>query len=149
MKILQYPHKMLKTKCEEVKVFDSELSAKITEMTKTMILNEGMGLAANQIGLKDRIFVMTPLQTPGFLIGLPIELVNPVILKKSGKADLNEACLSSPGISKVVESRADKVKVAYKTRTGEVKESTFYGIDAVCVQHELDHLNGIHFLEKE
>ncbi len=150
MKVLKYPHEMLKIKCEEVLKFDKTLDYYLEEMSKSMILNGGIGLSANQIGINARMFVMLP--TYAYVphsMGIHLELINPEIIESSGEADLLEGCLSLPGKMIKIKNRASYVKVAYQDREGKSQTIELKDIDAVCVQHEIDHLNGIFFLERE
>lgn len=147
MKVLRYPDDLLKTKCEEIKVFDRMVEYWSDEMIKTMLANGGIGLAANQVGLNARMFVMIPILS-NVSKGLPMTLINPEIVHQEGNANMPEGCLSAPGRVATL-PRANKVRVKFQNLLGMEVEREFEGINAVCVQHEIDHLNGIFFLEKE
>lgn len=137
MKILKFPNSSLFEVCKEVTVFGPELKILLKSMFDTMIENNGIGLAANQVGLKFRMFVMLGPMTE------KVYLVNPKILGRSiVSANLKEGCLSAPGELLILEERSQWVKVSYQDETGKLHEKVFSGISAVCVQHEMDHLNG-------
>lgn len=144
MKILKYPDPTLFEVCKEVSVFGSELKVILESMYSTMTVSNGMGLASNQVGLKFRMFVMLgPASEKVFLI-------NPKITKKSViSANLKEGCLSAPGEMLTLDERASWVKVEYQDETGAKHEKVFKGIHAVCVQHEIDHLDGKSHLQSK
>ena len=146
--LVEYPNKILEERCEEVNHFDPVLWRVVEQMKRVMLDSGGMGLAANQVGLNARIIVMAPVLANGSL-GIPFEMINPEITLYLGDdANLPEACLSAPGIRKVVIGRFEKVKVEFKNKYGDICRKFFTGINAVCVQHEIDHLNGISFIER-
>lgn len=112
----------------------------VMEMMKIMFQNGGIGLAAPQIGVAKRIFVMgTPEKS--------YVCINPEILSGEGEIKDLEGCLSYPGLYLHVK-RYETITVRYQNILGETKEESFDGIIARCFQHELDHLNGICFVEK-
>lgn len=144
MKLLKFPDPLLLQKCEEVTDFDQNLLSQLDDMWRTMINSHGMGLAANQVGITKRMFVMV---APGYE---RVYIVNPVIIGKSEvPANLSEGCLSAPGESLTIDKRKDSVTIIFNDETGKNKMRTFTGIHAVCVQHEIDHLDGISFLASE
>lgn len=111
-------------------------------MIRTMYEYEGIGLAANQVGLLDRIIVMdcSPEQDS------PMICLNPEILEASGEGTLEEGCLSAPSIRGEV-TRPTKVKFKYQDPMGNEHVVEDEGLLAICVQHEIDHLNGIMFFD--
>ncbi len=123
----------------EVTEFNDKLHTLIDDMYDTMYKAEGVGLAAPQVGILRRVIVVD--------CGQKIEMVNPVILSSSGEVGMNEGCLSVPGKSGYV-LRAQKIKVAFQTRHGEKKTKTFFDFEARALQHEIDHLNGILYIDK-
>jgi len=144
MTILKFPSPELFQVCKEVTVFGPELKVLLDSMWDTMIANNGMGLAANQVGLSFRMFVMIGPE------GERLYIVNPKIVQKSiVSANLEEGCLSAPGEKLTLEERADWVKVEYQDETGTKHEKVFKRIHSVCVQHETDHLNGKTHLQSE
>jgi peptide deformylase len=143
MKILKYPHPFLFEKVKPVVDFNDSLEALGNEMLKTMKENNGVGLAANQVGVDKRIFVMQcDDNKPAYIF------INPAINHKSVESDsLDEGCLSVPSIYAPVQ-RAKSVTLTWNDTKGNSHEKTFDGLESVCVQHELDHLNGIVFIQK-
>jgi peptide deformylase len=137
VEILKFPHPLLFKKCEPVTVFDTELRFLLHRMYETMKEHNGVGLAANQVGLPFRMFVMDlPNEEP-------MCLINPRIIEKSRlPASLREGCLSAPGEFLVIDERVSWVKVEFQTHDGAKKVRVFKDLYAVCVQHEIDHLDG-------
>lgn len=144
MEVLKFPHKLLLTKTEPVTVFNDELMELVDEMFKVMDRNGGIGLAANQVGIPYSFFI-TQLNN-----GERICLVNPKIKCKSYlPAKIAESCLSAPGETIVVPERAYWVEVQYQDLLGRTLLRAFRDVDAVCVQHEMDHLDGVAFLKNK
>lgn len=146
MKVLKYPHPILKHVCKPVAKIDKRLRDIVQEMFETMYETEGVGLAANQVGLPIRLFVMNPTGDSEH----PEEeavFINPVILKKSGKITDNEGCLSYPGIHADV-IRSETVEVEAIDLNGEVIRRKEKGHIARIIQHETDHLNGTGFVNR-
>lgn len=139
-KIVKIGEEMLRKKSRPVEEFGDKLATLLDDMAETMYKADGCGLAAPQIGLLRRVIVCD------YGKGL-VEMVNPVILEASGKIGGQEGCLSIPGKRGYVE-RYDTLRVEWKTRTGEKKVKTFKGFDAVVLQHEIDHLEGILFIDR-
>ncbi|MCO4760561.1 MAG: peptide deformylase [Myxococcales bacterium] len=146
--IVTFPNPVLKTRCEPVTSFDEALTTLLDDMRDTMNEAEGLGLAANQVGVSLRIFTM----------GLPtgededapvehFEIINPEIVTKKGEIRFEEGCLSFPGIAESV-TRAGQVELRYYDRSGAEIVRVFDGVAAVCVQHEFDHLEGVTFLDR-
>ncbi len=141
--IVSYPDPVLAATAERVEVFDEELRQLADDMAETMYAAPGVGLAANQVGVLKRIIVVdvTDDQT-----GL-LKLVNPEIAWTSETlADHEEGCLSLKGLYEHVK-RPDEVIVKAQSVTGEPIEIKAEGLLAVCLQHEIDHLNGIVFID--
>lgn len=130
---------VLRKKSREVTEFNEKLWTLIDDMYDTMYKEEGCGLAAPQVGILRRVIVVD--------CGEKIEMVNPVILSSSGEVGMNEGCLSVPGRNGYV-LRAKKIKVSFQTRTGEKKTKTFYDFEARALQHEIDHLDGVLYIDK-
>jgi peptide deformylase len=144
--ILKFPHPALKTPTKRVDVIDRELHELIKDMFETMYHAEGVGLAANQIGVELSVMVIDTSKKEG---SPPIKavLINPEILFTEGQIKYKEGCLSFPGL--VVEvSRYSKVRVKAFDLTGEEKIYEFEGFPAIVFQHEMDHLNGITFIDR-
>jgi len=116
------------------------------DMCNFMLNNNGIGLAANQIDITKRVFVMGSLNIPNF--PQPFALFNPVILETSDELVLDkEGCLSFPGLFLSI-SRPKWIVAQYQNSKGDTKEAKIDGYLAKCFQHELDHLNGICFVDK-
>ena len=146
MKVLKYPHPILKYKCKPLQKINQELRDIVTEMFEIMYAAEGVGLAANQVGLPFRLFVMNP---TGKIEEKENEYVfiNPVILKKTGTVTDNEGCLSFPDIHADV-IRSETIEVESISISGEEQHFKWKDRLARIVQHEIDHLNGISFVER-
>ena len=127
--------------CRPVTEFNDRLHELLDDMAETLEEAGGVGLAAPQVGILRRVCIVEDEQ------GELIELINPVITFREGTATDTEGCLSVPGIYGEVE-RAAKVKVEFLNRRGKKQHLTATGLLARCVQHELDHLDGITLFER-
>lgn len=140
LKIKKYPDPILRQKCELVKKVTEEIKKLIDDMLETMHKNNGIGLAAPQVGIKKRIIVID--------VGDgPLALVNPKIIKREGKDILEEGCLSLPGIFVQVK-RASKITIEGLDRDGKKVSIEATYLAARALQHETDHLNGILIIDK-
>lgn len=138
--ILTVPHPILKTKADPVDSVNDAVRAQMDDMLETMA-DIGIGLAANQIGMLNRVLVMD-VDRDGFQTG-PICMANPEIFWFSDEiSQMDEGCLSIPGQYALVE-RPARVKVRYLDYHGKIAELDAQGLVSHCVQHEIDHLNGI------
>ena len=146
MKVLNYPHPVLKYKCKPINKIDQGLRDLVAEMFQIMYEDDGVGLAANQVGLPYRLFVMNPEGDPEKKEE-ELVCINPVILKRSGKVEDNEGCLSFPGIHADV-LRAEAITFESISLDGEIQRFDWKGHKARIVQHEIDHLNGIGFVDR-
>ncbi len=144
--IVAFPHPVLKQRCAEVKEFDEALHALLDDMALTMADAEGIGLAANQVDVPLRIFLMdVPLgekQTTGI-----VEVINPVITATRGHTHYDEGCLSFPGLTETVKRHAE-IDLSFQDRHGGTQSVQASGLVAICIQHEFDHLEGITFLDR-
>lgn len=138
--IVTYPDPRLKKVCAPVEQVDEKLRSLIDDMLQTMYQAPGIGLAAPQIGQSIRLVVIDVPLDENQRTG-PIVLVNPRIVEKEGSQMFNEGCLSLPGFSCEL-NRAGKVKVEALDRDGQPFVLEGEGLLAVCLQHELDHLDG-------
>lgn len=137
--ILKYPDKRLATACQPVE--HEDLTGLISDLFDTMYDAGGRGLAAPQVGAMKRAFVMDCHWKEG--AREPVAMINPVIMAAERiPVAMDEGCLSIPGISVSVE-RHKAVTVTWQSETGEFHMNDFDGIEARCVLHELDHLNGV------
>jgi peptide deformylase len=137
MELLKFPHPNLFVPCKEVTVFGEELKTLLDGMWSVMLKGGGLGLASNQVGLNHRMFVM------GGLNNEKIFLVNPKIVNRSIQpANMNEGCLSAPGEFVLLTERVFWVQVEFQDHAGKQLSRVFKGLHSVCVQHEIDHLDG-------
>ena len=147
-KVLTFPDPFLKITANSVIKFDDDLRSKAEIMINTMYKNAGIGLAATQVGLNRRLFVMDVYyskESPESERD-PQTVVNPVIVEKSDEQIMEEGCLSVPDFRAEVK-RFGKIKLQYKDLDGKDHEIEAEGILAVCIQHEIDHLNGKLFID--
>jgi len=142
LRILEFPDPRLRTKAEPVKIVDDQLRQLIDDMFETMYDAPGIGLAATQVDVHLRLLVADVSSDKTE----PWVLINPVITEQDGVEVTEEGCLSVPGFYEEVE-RAEHIKVRYLDRDGKEQESEFDGLLAVCVQHEMDHLEGKLFVD--
>ncbi len=142
LNILQFPDPRLRTKARPVDVFDEQLRSLISDMFETMYHAPGIGLAATQVDVHKRLLVMDVSEDKNE----PLVLINPEILLAEGVEEMDEGCLSVPGFYETV-SRADKVRVRAQDEQGEAFEIEAEGLKAVCIQHEMDHLEGKLFVD--
>ena len=140
--ILEFPDPRLRKKAVPVDVVDDELRTLIDDMFETMYAAPGIGLAATQVDVHRRLLVADVSSDKSD----PHVFINPEILEKDGVTVTEEGCLSVPGYYEEVE-RADHIRVRYLDRDGRECEGEFEGLLAVCVQHEIDHLDGKLFVD--
>ena len=140
--ILEFPDPRLRTKAQPVTHFDAALGTLIDDMFETMYAAPGIGLAATQVDVHQRVIVIDLSKERNE----PLTLINPEILTREGEASTEEGCLSVPGIFDEVK-RAARVRVRFHDRSGKPLEQDFEDILAVCVQHEMDHLDGKLFVD--
>ena len=142
LNILEYPDPRLRTRAQPVAAVDDKIRRLIADMLETMYAAPGVGLAATQVDVHLRVIVMDisdeKIQ--------PRVLINPEILEKADLETTEEGCLSVPGFTESVE-RARRVRVRALDTRGKPVEFTAEGLMAVCVQHELDHLEGKLFVD--
>jgi peptide deformylase len=150
--IVIYPDKRLKSISKEVEEFGDELHRLLDDMYDTMVAKNGVGLAAIQIAVPQRILIINvPIDVAEDELDQPkentLEIINPIIIEKSGKRLYQEGCLSVPGIYEDVE-RFAYAKIEYRDRYGQkhtIEDDDFL---AIALQHEIDHLDGKIFIEK-
>ncbi len=142
LKILEFPDPRLRTKATPVEAVDDGLRALIGDLFETMYDAPGIGLAATQVDVHKRLLVtdVSPDNTE------PHVLINPEILEKDGVTVTDEGCLSVPGYYEEVE-RAEHIRVRFLDRNGDETEMEADGLLAVCIQHEIDHLDGKLFVD--
>ncbi|WP_456434201.1 peptide deformylase [Thermosulfuriphilus sp.] len=144
-KVLIYPEPLLRQQAEPIREIDAALQKLIDDMVETMYRAKGVGLAANQIGELKRLVVMDVTQKDG-QPGELIVLINPEILEAEGEVYEEEGCLSLPGYSAKVKRHARVLARAYD-REGREFKLEGEGLLARALQHEIDHLNGILFVD--
>jgi peptide deformylase len=142
LKILEYPDPRLRTKAEPVAVVDDEIRRLAADMLETMYAAPGIGLAATQVNVHKRMLVADVSEEKD----APHVIINPEIVEERGVETMEEGCLSVPGIYESV-SRADWVRVRALGLDGKTFEMELEGLLAVCVQHEMDHLEGKLFVD--
>lgn len=148
LEVLTYPNKKLYVKSKKVEKFDDELGKFLDDMYETMIFKKGIGLAAIQVGRPIRALIINLADEEGEQDKADlIEIINPEILTKDGEIIYQEGCLSVPGYYEDVK-RAEHVIVKFQDRFGNNKELETSELLAVCIQHEMDHLDGHLFIEK-
>lgn len=142
LNILHFPDERLRTKAEPVAEVTNKHRTLISDMLETMYDAPGIGLAATQVNVHERILVIDISEEKD----QPIVLINPEILEKEGDQEFDEGCLSVPGIYETLH-RAEKVRVKALNDKGENFEMRAEGLLAICIQHEIDHLEGKLFVD--
>ncbi|NWG39641.1 MAG: peptide deformylase [Hydrogenophilaceae bacterium] len=142
LNILRYPDKRLHTVAKPVQMVDARIRKLVDDMAETMYAAPGIGLAATQVDVHERVIVIDISEDKSDLR----VLINPEIVSKSGDVEWEEGCLSVPGVYDKVH-RAENIRVRALNRDGETHEFDADGLLAVCVQHEMDHLMGKVFVE--
>ncbi|MDD3592365.1 MAG: peptide deformylase [Sulfurovum sp.] len=146
--IVVYPDKRLKLVSREVEAFDNALHELLDDMYETMVESSGVGLAAIQVGVDQRVLIINePDENDVQRKENTLEMINPVIIERSGSTKYQEGCLSVPGYYDEVE-RSRYVKVEYFDRNGQSHTIEDDGFLAIAMQHEMDHLEGKVFVEK-
>jgi len=142
LKILEFPDKRLRNVAAEVDTVDDSIKTLVDNMIETMYAAKGVGLAATQVNVHKRVIVMDVSENKDE----PICLINPQIIERDGVEESEEGCLSVPGFFEKV-SRAEHIKVKALNRDGESFELEARDLLAVCIQHEMDHLEGKLFVD--
>lgn len=142
LNILYYPDKRLRTRAQFVDKIDDHVRQLVADMFETMYAAPGIGLAATQVNVHQRIIVMDISEDKN----QPIYLINPEILSREGVETMEEGCLSFPGINEPVE-RFKRIRVRTLNQDRESHEMEAEGLLSVCIQHEMDHLEGKLFVD--
>ncbi|KLT71986.1 peptide deformylase [Neisseria arctica] len=142
LNILKYPDERLHTVAKPVTEIDDRIKTLVADMFETMYASHGIGLAATQVDVHERVVVMDLTEDHSE----PRVFINPVITHKDGETTYEEGCLSVPGIYDIV-TRAERVTVEALNENGEKFTLEADGLLAICIQHELDHLMGRVFVE--
>jgi peptide deformylase len=147
LNIVEYPDRRLRQKSEEVKTFDEKLHKLLDAMNPIMINTNGIGLAAVQVAHNIRALILNipdeeGEQPPENLL----EIINPVMVNKSGETTYQEGCLSVPQFYEDVK-RYEQITINYQDREGNTQMLEADGLLAIAIQHEMDHLEGILFID--
>lgn len=145
LEVLKFPHPVLSKRCKEVGPVDEEVRKLIQDMIDTMYDSNGIGLAACQVGVSQRIIVVdvSPMDSEHSLFAL----LNPEVVDEEGEVESEEGCLSVPDcLEKMIRSK--KIRVKGLSPEGQVVEVSGEGILAIALQHEIDHLNGVLILDR-
>lgn len=140
--ILKYPDERLHTVAQPVAQIDERIKKLVEDMTETMYESRGIGLAATQVNVHERVVVIDTSEDRNDLL----VLINPNITRMEGETTYEEGCLSVPGIYDTVK-RAERITLEYQDLSGSLKTLEADGLLAICIQHELDHLLGKVFVE--
>ena len=140
LRIHFWGEKILRRKCRKVREVDDDIRMILDEMYSLMRVSDGIGLAANQAGIDLRLIVIQ-------IKDSIFKLVNPKIIKREGSIKIEEGCLSFPGVTLDIK-RAGKVWVSSLDETGSPIDIEAGGILAVALQHEIDHINGVVFIDR-
>jgi peptide deformylase len=142
LQILEFPDPRLRTRAQPVTEVDAALRRLVDDMFETMYAAPGIGLAATQVNVAKRLLVIDISEKRD----QPLVLINPDIVAREGVEETEEGCLSVPGIFDKV-TRAEKIRVRALDRNGKPLEMEADGLLAVCIQHEIDHLDGKLFVD--
>jgi len=141
--ILEYPDPRLRTRAAPVAQVDDALRRLIDDMLETMYAAPGVGLAATQVNVHRRLVVTDVTENRS----QPLVFINPEIISREGSIEAEEGCLSVPGIFDTLTTRAERIVVRALDRKGKPFELAADGLLAVCIQHEIDHLEGRLFVD--
>lgn len=142
LEILVYPDPRLRKIAKPVETVDDEIRQLVADMTETMYAANGIGLAATQVDVHKQVIVMDLSEDRSE----PRVLINPKIIEKDGEQIYDEGCLSVPEYYAPVK-RAENIKITALDEQGEIYELTAEGLLAICIQHEMDHLQGKVFVD--
>jgi len=140
LQIYTWPEKILRKKTRKISIVDEHIRILLSDMVSLMRISKGVGLAANQVGL-DLSLVVAEID------GEVLKLVNPRIEKCEGSISFLEGCLSFPGIELEIK-RKNKILVSGLDQDGQIVNREFQGFGAVVLQHEIDHIQGIVFIDR-
>lgn len=143
--VVTYPKVTLRKKAEAVSEVTEEIRELIRDMKETMYISQGIGLAAPQLGVNRRVIVVDV--TPYDPDQEPFALINPEVVSGEGEVDSTEGCLSVPDLLETIK-RKEKVTVRGFDEEGKEVEIEATGMLAICLQHEIDHLNGTTIVER-
>jgi len=141
--ILEFPDPRLRTRAAPVAVVDESVRKLIDDMLETMYAAPGIGLAATQVNVHQRVLVADVSSEQN----APVAFVNPEIIERQGRTEAEEGCLSVPGIFDKLSTRSERIVVRALDRDGRPFELEADGLLSVCIQHEIDHLEGKLFVD--
>lgn len=148
LEVVNYPNPLLKQKSQRVETFNKELHCLLDDMFDTMRSRNGVGLAGVQVGVLKRVLLVNIPREDGEQYQEDLlEIINPVVLNKEGEILWNEGCLSVPDFYEEVK-RYNKITLGYQDRFGNEKVLQAEDFLAVALQHEMDHLDGILFVDR-
>ena len=148
LEIIVYPNKILREKSKKVEKFDKELHELLDAMYPKMIESNGIGLAAIQVAHPKQVLILNiPDENDEQLQDNLLEIINPVITSTSGQTCYQEGCLSVPTFYEDI-NRHESITLNYQDRDGNTKTLEANGLLSIALQHEIDHLNGILFVDK-
>ena len=142
LEILKYPDIRLRTIAKPVQEVNNEIKKQVKDMFETMYAAPGIGLAATQVNFHQRLIVID-VSDEG---NEPLCLINPKIMEKNGEIEYEEGCLSVPNYYESIK-RANEIKVSAQNELGQTFEIEAKEMLSICIQHEMDHLNGILFVD--
>ncbi len=142
LEILHFPDSRLRLKAQPVSQVDDQVRQMVKDMFETMYKAPGIGLAATQVNIQQEVIVIDVSENKD----QPLCLINPKIIESDGTEEMQEGCLSVPGFYENV-TRAEKVKIQALNEDGELFELEANDLLAVCIQHEMDHLQGKLFVD--
>ena len=142
LNVLHYPDSRLRKPALPVETVDASIRILVADMLETMYAAPGIGLAATQVNVQKRVVVMDLSEEKN----QPRVFINPTVLEREGESEHEEGCLSVPGFYETVR-RAERVRVSALDLDGEPFELEAHGLLAVCIQHEIDHLDGKLFVD--
>jgi peptide deformylase len=146
--IVEYPDKRLKEKSVKIEKFDKELHDLLDAMYPIMINSNGIGLAAIQVAYAKEVLILNiPSEDGEQTKETLLEIINPIITSKNGVTTYQEGCLSVPGFYEDID-RHETITINYQDRDGNTKTLTTDGLLSIAIQHEMDHLNGVLFIDK-
>lgn len=146
LEILIYGHPFLRKKVSDIKIFDAKVAELARNMMETVVAHEGVGLAAPQVGIDARLIVIDPGRLEDEISSRPMAFINPFVLSCSGYNVFREGCLSIPGIYEDVK-RPEVITMQFQDLNGQTFQSRYSGVEARILLHEIDHLNGILFID--
>lgn len=148
LSIVEYPDKRLKQKSKRVEKFDAELHKLLDAMYPFMLKSNGIGLAAIQVSHPLEVLILCLPDEEGEQSKENlIEIINPIVISKEGSSSYQEGCLSVPGFYEDIE-RYETICINYQDRDGNTKTIEADGLLSIAIQHEMDHLAGVLFIDK-